>query len=454
MTRLLRDFLASLTGRIALLLTLGIASASIVSLFVAEHVRIMAIQHLQLERVVASSVDMADRFDRTPDGTQAMLDRRELYGVRNVMAGAVLGAPDPRLPAMLAQRLGPHAHSEVHQILSNCFGRLFDARNRVAGQTAAPTVDCWRVSFDDHAGRRRSIIIDLPALQIPPNGTLDPTYLLLIVMASGLLSLWVARLTAVPLRRLTAAARRFSLSIDPEAIPVTGPPEVRIALETFNLMQQRVRDGFRERTHILAAIAHDLQTPITRLRLRLEQVGDGPLRDKLIADLAAMQTLVREGLDLARSAESHEEWSLVDIDSLVASLVEDRAEMGEPVTLTGTCRVSARIKPEALTRCLENLIGNAVKYGGMAQVACRVASSGIEITVADDGPGIPTDRIGDMFEAFVRGDTSRSRSSGGTGLGLTIARAQASSFGATIVLANRARGGLIATLTFPAGDMA
>jgi signal transduction histidine kinase len=130
--------------------------------------------------------------------------------------------------------------------------------------------------FRCDGGKRHIIIIDLPALQIPHNDTLDKTYLFLIVIASALLSFWVARLTAVPLRRLTDAAHRFSLSIDPEAIPVTGPREVRAALETFNLMQQRVRDGFRERTHILAAIAHDLQTPITRLRLRLEQVKDGP----------------------------------------------------------------------------------------------------------------------------------------------------------------------------------
>jgi signal transduction histidine kinase len=119
--------------------------------------------------------------------------------------------------------------------------------------------------FDAPRGKRHIIIIDLPALQIPHNDTLDKTYLFLIVIASALLLLGGAA-DGGALRRLTDAAHRFSLSIDPEAIPVTGPREVRAALETFNLMQQRVRDGFRERTHILAAIAHDLQTPITRLR--------------------------------------------------------------------------------------------------------------------------------------------------------------------------------------------
>jgi hypothetical protein len=274
--RRLRDFGASLTGRITLLLMLGIASASIVSLFVAEHVQILALKHQQLQRVVESTADMAAHFERNAQGTQALLDRRELYGVRNDMVGATLAPAETHLAGMLTTRMGEDAHIDVQRITSNCFGDMFDARNRIAGQAAQPPVECWRVGFDVTGGKRHIIIIDLPALQIPHNDTLDKTYLFLIVIASAVLSFWVARLTAVPLRRLTDAAHRFSLSIDPEAIPVTGPREVRAALETFNLMQQRVRDGFRERTHILAAIAHDLQTPITRLRLRLEQVKDGP----------------------------------------------------------------------------------------------------------------------------------------------------------------------------------
>jgi signal transduction histidine kinase len=150
-------------------------------------------------------------------------------------------------------------------------------QNSIAGVKGKIDIDCWQVGFTD-ARVRRLVTIDLFALQIPHNGSLDPIYLFLIVMASALISFWAARLTTVPLRRLTHSAQRFSLSSDPEAIPVTGPGEVRVALETFNLMQQRVRDGFRERTHILAAIAHDLQTPITRLRLRLEQVEEGAAR--------------------------------------------------------------------------------------------------------------------------------------------------------------------------------
>jgi signal transduction histidine kinase len=173
------------------------------------------------------------------------------------------------------------------------------------------------------------------------------------------------------------------------------------------------------------------------------------LREKLIADLGAMQGLVRDGLDLAQHRNPR---GMVGGGhrSLVASLVEDHADMGEPVTLLGGCALSARIKPDALTRCLENLVSNAIKYGGAAEVECRCDGRAMTITVADRGPGIPPDRIEAMFEPFVRGETSRSRATGGTGIGLTIARKQAESFGATLVLANRAGGGLVATLAFAA----
>jgi len=446
--RLLSDYAASLAGRITLLLTLGIAGASIAALVVAEQIRIHALQSLQLERVVASTMDMAQRFARDSRATQDLIDRRMLFGVRSPFPHATFGPADPHLTDLLTHGLGPAARVSARRITSNCFGNMLDSPNRVAGLTTAPAVDCWQIAFDD-GGQRHEIVVDLPALQIPHSGMLDPAYLVLIVMASALVSVFAARVTSVPLRRLADAARKFSVSIDPQPIPVNGPREVRAALETYNLMQQKVRDGFRERTQILAAITHDLQTPLTRLRLRLEQVADDELRARLIADLSAMQEMVRDGLELARSAENREGWSIVDVESLVTSLVEDHADMGEPVVLTQICKAAARVKPDALTRCLENLVSNAVKYGGGAEIACRLLNGRIEIMVSDQGPGIPPDRLNEMFEPFVRGDNSRSRTTGGTGIGLTIARAQALSFGATIDLQNRPQGGLSARLTFP-----
>jgi signal transduction histidine kinase len=445
----LREYGASLAARITLLLAIGMAGASIASLFVAERVRTHDLQLLQRERVAASSADMASRFAHDPTLTEDTLRRREFFGVRPPFPGIRVAPAEPRLTELLVARMPAYAHPRVARIVSACFPEMFDKAKRVAGLEGAMAIECWRVSFTDQGGVRRHVIIDLPALHVPRSTTLDPIYLVLILLASMVLSALAARLATVPLRRLTTAARGFSLSIDPEPIPENGPAEVRTALATFNLMQQRVRDGFRERTHILAAIAHDLQTPLTRLRLRLEQVADTPLRERLITDLHNTQALVRDGLDLARSTESREPWSIVDIDSLVGSLVEDAAELGAPVRLVASCGVSARVKPDALTRCLNNIIDNALKYGGDADVRCEAHGDMVEIVVRDHGPGFPPDRIQEMFEPFVRGETSRSRQTGGTGIGLTIARAQAQAFGALLYLANHPQGGAIVRLRFP-----
>ncbi len=451
MTRLfsfIRDYASSLAGRIALLLMLGLAGASIASLLVAEHLRIRSMQSLQLERVVASTTDIWERFIHDPQATQTQLDQRALFGVRIPIENPTLGKADERLPAMLRERLPEGTEIGIQRITSDCFGGVINARNRIAGRANPPAIDCWLVSFNDANGDAHSVIVDLPGLQIPRNGTLDPTYLVLIVIASALVSIFAARLTTVPLRRLTIAAHRFSVSIDPESIPESGPAEVRTALKTFNTMQERVREGFLERTQILSAIAHDLQTPLTRLRLRLEQVEDERLRAKLLNDLAAMHELVRDGLELARSSDVQEEWSEVDIASMLTSIVEDAEELGADIRLVRNCDIIARVRPNALMRCLQNLVSNALKYAGNAEISCAVQGQHVEITVMDNGPGFPVGREQDMLEPFVRGDESRSRKTGGTGIGLTIAMAQAKTFGGNLTIGNRPQGGAFATVSF------
>jgi signal transduction histidine kinase len=268
-----------------------------------------------------------------------------------------------------------------------------------------------------------------------------------LLVASAVLAILIARIASNPLARLMRAAKAFSVSQDQADIAEKGPREVRAALATFNVMQNRVRAGFKDRTQLLASISHDLQTPLTRLRLRLEQVSDETLRQKLIADLGATQELVREGLDLARSTESGEEWSVVDLDSLVASIAEDAAEFGAPVQFTDGCGRNVRVKPNALGRCINNLIENAVRYGGDADVSCRADADRVVISVRDHGPGLSPECIERMFEPFVRGASDKIR---GTGIGLTIARAQARTSGADVRLRNHAEGGLVAEIEIAA----
>jgi signal transduction histidine kinase len=187
---------------------------------------------------------------------------------------------------------------------------------------------------------------------------------------------------------------------------------VQRAAEAFNAMQHRLQRHLAERTQMLAAITHDLQTPLTRLRLRLENVSDEALRERLIGDLAAMQALVREGLELARSAESAEQRAALDLDSLLESIVEDTAEGGADVVFEGGTGAVLMLRPLAMHRLFSNLVDNAVMY---ARARVRVERSGgaITVMVADDGPGLAEEQLEAVFDPFVRVETSRSRETGG-----------------------------------------
>jgi signal transduction histidine kinase len=214
-------------------------------------------------------------------------------------------------------------------------------------------------------------------------------------------------------------------------------------------MQARIRRDVQERTYMLAAITHDLQTPLTRLRLRLEKVDDEALHDKLVADLSAMQDTIREGLELARSADLREAFQPIDLDSLLDSACADAHDAGQDVTLQGKTGAAVLGAPNALRRALMNLIDNAVKYGRLARVEAGVEGKLAVVRIRDAGPGIPEDQLGTVLDPFFRLESSRSRETGGTGLGLTIARNIAERHGGTLTLANRPEGGLEAKLSFP-----
>jgi signal transduction histidine kinase len=440
-----------MAGRLFLLLTVGMVIASVGSLFMAERARQQDSEQIRRERVALSVLDVSERMRQQPEEFGRLLRVGLVFGALPAPNQVSLTDPDIKLTAMLRQRMGEAAHPEIGRVpVGLCLPPAAKGMSRrAAGFSQFPGPDCWVVRFVDHAGATQSLSIYLPPLLTARSSTLDPAYLLIVVAASGLLAMIVGKLAATPLRRLTEAARAVTINSDFEPIPERGPTEVRAALKSFNVMQQRVRDGLRDRTQLLAAISHDLQTPLTRLRLRIEQVEDETLRKRLTADIAATQLLVREGLELARSSESQEPMSNVDIDSLLSSIAEDASEFGALVTFETGQGVVARVKPNALARAIVNLVDNAVKYGGSAHIECVELPNVLEVTVRDHGPGIPEDRIEAMFAAFERGDVSRSRATGGTGLGLTIARAQAGTFGAVVSLANQPGGGILATIAIP-----
>ena len=440
----------SMAGRIFVLLAVGIAASSIISLFFANQARRNDFHRIRHERVVASAVDVAGRLAREPEKTAQMLEQRLILGAAAAPVGIAIGDPEPELAKELERHLGAASHPEAGQVPTGfCFRyKKLDPRQAAAGFADAPLPDCWIVRFTDTAGKRQAIALGLPRLTMPADSTFRSVDLLLIMLVSALLSVLVAREIAKPLRRLEKAAEAFSLSLDPRPLPEEGPDEVRAALSTFNLMQNRVRAGFRERTQLLAAISHDLQTPLTRMRLRLEQVDNPELRDKLLQDHRAMQTLVREGLDLASSTEAQEDWAMIDIDSVLHSIVEDAVELGHDVRLLSECGGMVRGKPNALTRCIGNLVDNAVKYGGDAEIRCTRTDGHVWISVRDHGPGIDEAELDEMFEPFTRGTAGQPGGRSGTGIGLTIARTLAMTFDGSVRLANAEGGGLIATIHF------
>ncbi|NMG15592.1 sensor histidine kinase [Aromatoleum bremense] len=281
-----------------------------------------------------------------------------------------------------------------------------------------------------------------------PPGSLVAALLALIAGVT-LLSWLAVRIATRPLSRLAAAAD--ALGADPNSPPIDtgGPVEVARAAHAFNQMQQRLQQHVGERTRILAAISHDLQTPITRLRLRAELIEDEAVRAKIQSDLDAMQALAKEGLDYARSLDVTAAAKAIDLNALVAALCEDAGDMGWQVTLAGRAGTPCHARLDALRRALWNLIENGVKFGGHVDVTIAETPEYFEIRVRDHGPGLPEAELEKVFEPFYRAEASRSRNTGGTGLGLAIARNLLRAQGGDVSLANRRDGGLEALVTLP-----
>ncbi|WP_237714049.1 ATP-binding protein [Novosphingobium sp. Rr 2-17] len=433
-----------MAGRLALVLALGMAASAILALEASDRLQRANFRKEQAAAAFRSATDIAERFDRDPLGTKTALDENLVLGAHPVKSDWRMSGANPELSRELTSRLGFPAQIKTFDNRT-CFAQF--QRNRyAAGMNIDALPDCWFVRYVDKAGTERRYVVDLwPDRSFYQHNVGHP-YVVLIIIAGALLGLLAASLAMAPLRRMEKSARAFSLEVDFEPIPVKGPSEVRAALETFNIAQERVREVIRERTQILASVTHDLQTPLTRLRLRLEQVEDEVLRDRLVADLAVTQQLVRDGLDLARSSEIREPWAVIDIDSVLSSAAEDAAEFGHRVVFTTGCGVQARVKPNALGRALGNLVDNAQKYGGSAELSCWRDNGDLVICVADRGPGLPDYELEQAFQPFRRLSSSKGS---GTGIGLAIAQAQAKTFGAILTLRNRKNGGLSAEIRIP-----
>lgn len=289
---------------------------------------------------------------------------------------------------------------------------------------------------------------DMPGLDALPLRFLWHVSLTLVAVTA--VSLVAMRWATRPLQSLAAAAHAFAHDLGAPPLDVTGPVEVRRAAEAFNFMQQHLRQLVLERGRALAAVSHDLRTPLTRMRLRAELVNDLVLRDRLVADIDTMKSMVNGVLDYLRGLEDVEPMQPIDMGALLDSIADDERALGRSVTVADPGPGAPYIgKLSLLRRAITNLVDNAVAHGRDVTVRIDDSPRALHLHIDDDGPGIPQADLHRVTEPFVRLDASRNLESGGVGLGLAIARDAAACHGGQLTLANRAEGGLRATLQLP-----
>ncbi|HQT79738.1 MAG TPA: ATP-binding protein [Rhodopila sp.] len=285
----------------------------------------------------------------------------------------------------------------------------------------------------------------------------SPTFLIafgLMTVVAALLTIWAVRRLTAPVRVLAAAAEALGRDVNAPPLPEDGPTEVATAAIAFNTMAARIRRFVQDRTELLTAIGHDLRTPITRLKLRAEFVEDDEQRAKILADLEELEGMVSATLAFGRDARTTEPVSSLDLAELLRTILDEagdaRPDVVNRLNYEGPAHLAVQARPLSLKRVFVNLVSNAINYGGSAMVRLiEGADRLVVVEIDDDGPGIPPADLDRVFEPFHRGEPSRSRETGGVGLGLPIARNILRAHGGDVTLANRPQGGLRVTVTMP-----
>jgi signal transduction histidine kinase len=417
--------------RLTLILFIGLTIAHAMSYWLIIGERREATTGLMLgylEQDVASSVALLDRL---PAAERAQwLPRLERRTYRFSLGRGDAGHPPD---------------SQLSKRIADAFVAALGKRYRVSAGAAPGHRD--RVQAHIELSDGTPLTIDMRPAGLPVSSWLP----LVLTLQLALLAVftWTAvRLVTRPLAQLANAADGLGPDLKTEQLSEHGPLEVRLAASAFNSMQQRISAYMAERTQILAAISHDLQTPITRMRMRADMLDDDSQREKMNRDLHEMEVLVRDGVAYARTLHGTSEAPCrIDPDSLLDSLAGDYLDAGHAVTLSGKAGTPLATRPHGLRRILGNLVDNALKYAGAVHLSIARDTDGqIVIRVRDNGPGIPEEELVKVFEPFYRVEASRNRDTGGTGLGLAIARQLAGTINGTLTLRNHPDGGLEASL--------
>ena len=275
-------------------------------------------------------------------------------------------------------------------------------------------------------------------------------YILSVALGVAAVAMWLVFRVTAPLTAFAHAADRLGRDIQTEPLPETGPTEVAQASQAFNAMQERLRRLLENRTQILAALSHDLKTPVTLLKLRVELMQESEDRTRMLHAIGDMEAMIASVLEFTKATLLNEPLCNVDLTALLGSICDDMADTGAAVELEPADTISYVCRRIGLKRALTNLLDNAVKYGGNARVRLVRRRFAVEIEIDDDGPGIPEDRLEDIFLPFYRLDASRSEDEGGAGLGLSIAQTIIEGHGGRVRVENRPEGGLRVRISLPA----
>jgi signal transduction histidine kinase len=397
-------------------------------------------------------VSRPDRAEPPPDSAHQLADAA-------LLLGATSAGERPRLLADIAhafprldiRQLAPGPAS----VVEDTEGQHLHGMRRHLGHgykvmALAPDGGVHRVAVELPNGTM--IAGRVEPLPYPPRFWGGPWMMTLLfaVISVTLLGLWAARALTAPLSSFAKAAEDFSLDGTAEPLPERGPEEIRSVARALNRMQERIAGLMADRTRMLAAISHDLRTPITRLRLRAEFIEDETHRRRMLIDLDQMRSMLESVLSLLRNDRKVEAVTLVDVASTLQLIADQFADMGHTVHYVGPAQASAAARPDDLHRGITNLVENAVRFGGEVTIRLDVQGTRLTIDVEDDGPGISDARKQDMLEPFVRGDDARNMDdSTGFGLGLSIARAIALAHGGELSLHDREPHGLIVRMQLP-----
>lgn len=436
MKRLLPD---SIAGRTMFVLLVGLTLSHVLStaVYSTDHqTAVLEASESQFADRVASVARLLDRA-----GNQERADLVEALG------SPILGVSWTKAPAF------PHDHREspelgaVRAALEPYFGPLDQQRVHVMADTRTVRVS---LRLSDGSWANFGLALARPSSLLSHSSILSTLIMAVgIALFSVLATRWIGR----PLATFARAADRLGRDVNAPPLPAGGPKEVRSAAAAFNGMQDRIRRFVEDRTRMLAAISHDLRSPITRLRLRTEMLPEGEQRTRMLADLADMEDMVASALEFARGEGTDEAVQTIDLAATLEAICDNATDTGLPAEYAWSGRLVCSCRSLALKRALANLIENAARYGGKARVQAARHGRDIRVVIEDDGPGIPPEALDKVFTPFYRLEQSRNRRTGGMGLGLTVARTIVRAHGGDITLDNKPEGGLRVTATLPqAGD--